>query len=49
MAAADVQAAHVADGAVVMTGAADMKALMPAMQALRQQGAAVILVRRRRG
>ena len=44
VAAADVQAAHVADGAVVLTGAADMKALMPAMQALRKQGADVILV-----
>jgi aminopeptidase YwaD len=45
MAAADVQAAHVADGvAVLLAGAGDMKALMPAMQALRRQGAAVILV-----
>jgi aminopeptidase YwaD len=44
LAAADVQAAHVADFAVVLTGATDMKALMPAMQVLRKQGADIILV-----
>jgi aminopeptidase YwaD len=45
VASGDAQSAHIADGtAVLLTGASDMKALIPAMQALRRQGAAVILV-----
>lgn len=45
LAAADVQTAHIAEGAaVVLTGAADQKTLFPALQALRRQGAAIILV-----
>jgi hypothetical protein len=43
--ASDAQSAHIADGsAVLLTGAADMKALMPALTALRRQHAVVILI-----
>jgi aminopeptidase YwaD len=45
LAAADVQTAHIAEGsAVLLTGAADQKTLFPALQALRRQGASMILV-----
>jgi hypothetical protein len=43
--ASDVKSAHLAEAAaVLLTGADDMKTLIPAMQALRRQGAAVIMV-----
>jgi aminopeptidase YwaD len=45
VASADVQSAHIADGAVLLTGSGDMRALMSAISVLRRQGAAVILVR----
>ena len=41
----EAKSAHIAEGsAVLLTGASDMKTLMPAMTALRRQGAAVILI-----
>jgi hypothetical protein len=45
LAASDVQSAQVPEGsAVLLTGAADLKALMPAMTALRRRHATLILV-----
>jgi aminopeptidase YwaD len=41
----DLQSAHIAEGsAVLLTGAADQKALFPAVSALRRQGAVIVLV-----
>lgn len=43
--ASDLQSTHVAKGSVVLlTGAADQRALFPAMSALRRQGAVMVLV-----
>ncbi len=43
--ASAIPSAHIAQGsAVLLTGAADQKALFPAMSALRRQGVAIILV-----
>lgn len=45
IAASDAQSAHIAPGsAVLLTGATDQKALFPAYQVLRRQGAAIILI-----
>ena len=45
VAASDVQSAHIAEGsAVLLTGAADQRALFPAVSALRRQGAVIVLV-----
>ena len=45
VAASDVQSAHVPEGsAVLLTGAADQRALFPAMSALRHDGVQIILV-----
>lgn len=45
VAVADLQSAHIAEGsAVLLTGAADQRALFQAMSALRRQGTTVVLV-----
>jgi hypothetical protein len=45
VAGGDIQSAHIAAGsAVLLTGVADMNALMPAMSQIRRLGAAVILI-----
>ena len=45
VAASDVQSAHIAEGSTaLLTGAADQRVLLPAMSALRRQGAVIVLV-----